>query len=412
MNRSRVLISGAGIAGLTLAIQLKQHGFEPLVIERDRAPRTDGYMMDFFGTGWEVAERMGLTERLREIKYPIEALAFVNDDGDSYFAVPLTRIRAALDGHYIYLRRPDLERVLNERARELGIEIRYGVSLHRLHSMRDRVHLIYDNGRADDFDLVVGADGVHSCVRQLAFGPARQFMRFLGIYVAAFHLSSGGGRLNGMCKLFEETDRTTFFYPLDDTRMDATYVFRHPEREVLPGQSLAFVRSQYRSGGWITGDVLRDYSSDEPIYFDPAMMVVMPRWHRGRIALIGDACGALTLLSGQGSHMAMAGAYVLAEQLARADNHREAFAAYQAAIKPHVDRKQRESAAFANVFVPGKRSTPWLRRLAIKLMFGGLGLPLAMRWLGTRSVLPARGNPTSAHSRASGNPELHQPKFV
>ena len=390
MNRNRVLISGAGIAGLTLAIQLKQKGFEPFVIEQANAPRTEGYMMDFFGTGWDVADRMGLTERLTAIKYPIAALAFVEDDGRPYVEVPLQRIRDALGGHYIYLRRPDLERVLMERARELSIEIRFGISLHKIHSLHDRVHAAFADGRVDDFDLVIGADGVHSGVRDLTFGHARQFMRFLGLYVAAFHLANGAGRLDGMCKLYEETDRTTFFYPLDDNRMDATYVFRHGEKEVLPGQSLAFVKSQYRGGGWITDDVLGEYANSEPIYFDPATMIVMPRWHRGRVALVGDACGCLTLLAGQGSHMAMAGAYVLAEELARTENHREAFAAYQAAIKPHVDRKQKESAAFANVFVPGTRSQPWLRHLAIRLMFSGIGLPLAMKWLGTRSVLPPR----------------------
>jgi 2-polyprenyl-6-methoxyphenol hydroxylase-like FAD-dependent oxidoreductase len=390
MNRNRVLISGAGIAGLTLAIQLRQHGFEPLVVEQAKAPRTEGYMMDFFGGGWDVAERMGLIERLSAIRYPIDALSFINGDGKPYVEVPIERLRDALDGHYIYLRRPDLERVLAERAKELGVEVRYGLSLHRLHSLRDRVHAIYDNGRVDDFDLVIGADGLHSCVRDLTFGHARQFMHFLGLYVAAFHLARGAKRLERQCRLFEETDRTAFFYPLDEERMDATYVFRHAEEEVLPGQSLAFVKAQYRGGGWIIDDVLREYEGDAPIYFDPATMIVMPRWHRGRVALVGDACGCLTLLAGQGSHMAMAGAYVLAEELARHDSHREAFAAYQAAIKPHVDRKQKESAAFANMFVPNGRSQPWLRHLAIRLMFSGLGLPLAMKWFGTRSVLPAQ----------------------
>lgn len=389
MTRRRVLISGAGIAGLTLAIQLKRHGFEPVVIERSETLRTEGYMMEFFGTGWDVAQRMGLTERLRTIKYPIAALGFVDDAGDPYFRVPVERISGALGGHYAYLRRPDLERALAERAKELDIEIRLANSLHNVHSLRDRVHVSFVNGRTDDFDLVIGADGAHSRVRQLVFGIERQFACFLGLYVAAIHLAKGGGRLDGMCKLFEETDRSAFFYPLDDERMDATYVFRSPEQDIPPGRSLGFVRSQYEGGGWITGDTLRDYTASEPVYFDPATMIVMPRWHRGRVALIGDACGALTLLSGQGAQMAMAGAYVLAEQLAHNDNHREAFAAYQAAIKPHVDRKQKESTTFANVFVPGKRSMPWLRRLAIKLMFSTVGLPLAMRWFGARSVLPA-----------------------
>jgi 2-polyprenyl-6-methoxyphenol hydroxylase-like FAD-dependent oxidoreductase len=389
MNRKRVLISGAGIAGLTLAIQLKQNGFEPVVIERDKALRTEGYMMDFFGTGWDVAQRMGLTERLGSIRYPIDALAFVDGDGEPYLKVPVERIRDALGGRYIYLRRPDLEHVLDERARELSIEIIYDTSLHRLHSLRDYVHATFTDGRVDDFDLVVGADGVHSCVRKLAFGPDRPFMRFLGLYVAAFHFTDRSGQLEGFCKLHEETDRSAFFYPLDSARMDATYVFRHDEIEVPPGQALGFVRAQYRGGGWITEEVLRDYPNSEPIYFDPATMVAMPRWHRGRVALVGDACGALTLLSGQGSHMAMAGAYVLAQELARHDDHRAAFAAYERTIKPQVDRKQKESAAFAKIFVPNRRSRRWLRRLTLWAMFSRIGLPLAMRAFGTRSVLAA-----------------------
>jgi 2-polyprenyl-6-methoxyphenol hydroxylase-like FAD-dependent oxidoreductase len=385
-----VLISGAGIAGLTFAIQLKQHGFEPLVIEHAKAPRTEGYMMDFFGTGWDVAERMGLTERLTAIKYPIEAMAFVDNAGQPYAEAPIGRLRDALDGHYVYLRRSDLERVLAERARELDVEVRFGTSLHRLDSLDDHVHAVFHNGRVDDFDLAVGADGVHSCVRQLVFGPERQFTCFLGLYVAAFHLDHGAGRLGRMCKLFEQTGRMCFFYPLDDERMDATYVFRHDEEEVLPGQSLAFVKSQYRGGGWITEDVLNEYRASAPIYFDPATMVIMPRWYRGRVALIGDACGCLTLLAGQGSHMAMAGAYVLAEELAKTEDYRAAFAAYQATLKPHVDRKQKEAAAFARLFVPNRRSQPWLRHLVLRLMFSKIGLPLAMRSFGGRSVLPAQ----------------------
>jgi 2-polyprenyl-6-methoxyphenol hydroxylase-like FAD-dependent oxidoreductase len=116
--------------------------------------------------------------------------------------------------------------------------------------------------------------------------------------------------------------------------------------------------------------------------------IVMPQWCKGRVALLGDACGCLTLLAGQGSHMAMAGAYIIARELERHDgNHEAAFAAYQALLKPAVDRRQRDAALFAKVFIPSARSRPWLRRLTIYLIFNPVGLPLVLRWFGARSVL-------------------------
>ena len=129
MDRSNVLISGGGIAGLTLAILLKQQGFEPLVVEREPALPAEGYMMDFFGTGWDVAERMELVEELRAIHYPIDALQFVDADGRSLNTVPISRIRRALDHKYVYLRRTDLARVLHDRARSAGVEIHFCESI-------------------------------------------------------------------------------------------------------------------------------------------------------------------------------------------------------------------------------------------------------------------------------------------
>jgi len=114
----------------------------------------------------------------------------------------------------------------------------------------------------------------------------------------------------------------------------------------------------------------------------------MPHWHQGRVALVGDACGCLTLLAGQGSHMAMAGAYVIARELERHEgDYAAAFAAYEATLKPAVTKRQKDAAAMVNYFIPTERSRPWLRRLTIKLMFSPLVLPLMFRWFGARSVL-------------------------
>ncbi len=118
-----------------------------------------------------------------------------------------------------------------------------------------------------------------------------------------------------------------------------------------------------------------------------SVQIVMPEWHRGRIALVGDACGALGLQAGPGVQMAMAGAYVLARELVRHADHRDAFAAYQAAIKPSVDRKQKKAQLFADLYVPKPQSRSWLRRLATKAMFSPLGLDWVSRWHGAASVL-------------------------
>jgi 2-polyprenyl-6-methoxyphenol hydroxylase-like FAD-dependent oxidoreductase len=388
MGRNRVLISGAGIAGLTLAIELKQNGFEPLVIERETAAPESGYMMDFFGTGWDVASRMGLIERLDAIHYPIDTLEFVDDAGNPWLNVPIGRIRAALANQYVYLRRQDLAAILAARASELGVEIRYGTSLHALRQRPDSVHVTFVGGATDDFDLVVGADGVHSRVRTLAFGPERQYSRYLGLQVGALHAPQNGYAIGRAAKLYEEAGRAAWLYPLDSDRMDATFIVRRDQPEA--GESIHFLRAQYRGAGWIAEDVLNAHPPDAPLYLDSACQIVMPQWHRGRVALIGDACGCLTLVAGQGSHMAMAGGYVLARELARHADHRDAFAAYQAALKPHVDRKQREAARFAAVLVPTQRSHPWLRRLALRMLLSESGLRLAMGVFGARSVLEPR----------------------
>ena len=389
-DRKRILISGGGIAGLPLAIRLKQSGFDPLVIERESGLRTEGYMMDFFGTGWDVASRMGLVERLRAVRYPIDTLEFVNADGSAYVHMPIERVRRALDNKYVYLRRPDLEAILAGRARELGVNVRYATSLAAIEDRGDYVHAQFENGGQDDFALAVGADGVHSRLRELVFGPERQFKKFLGLYVAAFHIARGNLPFDRKVKLYQETDRMMFLYPLDEQRLDTTYVFRHAEAQVAKDRRFEFLREQMRGAGWLMNVALRAYAGESPIFFDSATQIVMPQWYKGRVALIGDACGCLTLLAGQGSHMAMAGGYILAQELARQSDHGAAFAAYQAFLKPLVDKKQKDAARFAGLFVPSARSHLWLRRLFIRALFSRALIGPGLKFFGADSCLAGR----------------------
>jgi 2-polyprenyl-6-methoxyphenol hydroxylase-like FAD-dependent oxidoreductase len=295
---THVLISGGGIAGLTLGILLKEAGFEPLVIEREPGLRAEGYMMDFFGSGWDVADRMGLVPKLRTIHYPIDSMQFVDSQGETYVSMPIDVVRRALGSKYVYLRRSDLEHILYERAVASGVAIRFSASIAALTQDKTQVNVTFEDGADAPFDLVFGADGAHSKVRTLVFGGEHQFDRFLGAYIAAFHLKDHRFDLDRALKLYEETDRVGAFYPLDERRMDATYVFRHNEVHVPHDRRLDFVRAAYKGSGWILEQALNDYEGTVPIFFDSMTQIVMPRWHQGRVALLGDACGCLTLLAG------------------------------------------------------------------------------------------------------------------
>jgi 2-polyprenyl-6-methoxyphenol hydroxylase-like FAD-dependent oxidoreductase len=190
-------------------------------------------------------------------------------------------------------------------------------------------------------------------------------------------------------KLYEEPERIVFAYPLGNGLFVATYIFRYPDVGVIPAdQRLSLVERQYSGAGWIAERVLRDHQSREPVYFDSTTQIVMPTWHTGRVALLGDASGCLTLVAGQGANMAMAGAYVLANELDRhANDHTAAFAAYEAFIKPYVTKRQRDAAALARLFVPTQRSWPALRRAVTRLILSRLFVRYVLRYFGSRSFL-------------------------
>jgi len=183
-----VLISGGGIAGLTMGILLQKAGWNPVIVERDPTLRTEGYMMDFWGTGWDVAERIGILDDIRAIHYPIDHLQYVDRDGRPFVSTPIERVRRALNGQYIYLRRSDLEKILFNRASTLGIEVHFGTSIQAINEGSHQIEAKFVDGSSSTFCFICGADGVHSRVRELVFGPENQFTRFLGYYVAAFHL--------------------------------------------------------------------------------------------------------------------------------------------------------------------------------------------------------------------------------
>jgi 2-polyprenyl-6-methoxyphenol hydroxylase-like FAD-dependent oxidoreductase len=280
----KVLICGGGIAGLTLGILLKGKGWEPTIIERDPAMRTEGYVIDFFGTGWDVAERMGLVNELQKITYPIHHLRYVDANGRPYLSLPVESVRKALNGKYTYLRRSDLERILFERAKATSVAIRFGTTMTALEDEGEQVIVAFGDGSKEIFGLVFGADGVHSRVRELAFGPESQFDRLLGYYVAAFNLDHRQHEVGTSLTIFEEPGRCLWTYSLSEDTFSAVYIFKHENIGYVPPQErLPLLKKVYRGAGWIAENILAHVSTVEPVFFrfdDTDCHAVMEQWTR------------------------------------------------------------------------------------------------------------------------------------
>ena len=206
------------------------------MVEREAAPRREGYMMDFFGTGWDVAERMDLTDALRAVRYPIERGQFIGPDGKPYCSFPVERMRRALSNRYVYF----AARISNAscwnarampacRCNSIARSQRWKIAARRSTSDLPTAHAMSS--------LSLSARTVSTPMCAIWCSGRRASWHFLGYYVAAFHFDSRNYPIGHALNLYEEIDRTAWLYPLDDTRADATYMFRHAEMAYVPHAS-------------------------------------------------------------------------------------------------------------------------------------------------------------------------------
>ncbi|MFD0204934.1 MULTISPECIES: FAD-dependent oxidoreductase [Saccharothrix] len=352
----KVVISGAGIAGLALAHRLGTLGHDVVVLEQATAPRTSGYMIDFFGPGYDAAERMGVLPRLLELGYRVREAAYVDSRGRRRAGLSFDRFARAVDGRLVSVMRPDLERAFREDL-PAGVTLRFGARVVGVEDGGTGVDVRLADGSTVSGDLLVGADGVHSAVRRLVFGDGH--VRYLGFHTAAFTFDdpSVHALVAGRFCVTDTVGRQVGFYGLRDGRVAAFTVHRTPSPD-LPADPRAAVVRAYGSLGWVVPRALARCPAD--IYYDQVAQVELPRWVSGRVVLVGDACGAVSLLAGQGASLGIGGAYVLAE-------HLEDPAAYERAWRPVVAEKQQVARAGARWFLP---ASPWrlrARRAAMRL---------------------------------------------
>ena len=387
LRNRRVLICGGGIAGISLAYWLHQYGFAPVIVEKSHALRDAGYMIDFYGSGYDVAEKMGILPQLGQRHYPVPELDFVNSRGQTQSRIELEKMRQLLNYRHFNFMRGDLVDILYAQIQD-HVPVHFGVTIADLRLRPDGVDVTFADGRQQTVDLVIGADGYHSQVRALLWGAESQFAYHLGYQVCCGIIDDFLGNQDTFYS-YLEPGKQAAVYPIRGGRLATFFVWQSPPRLSLsPAEQMTMLKETFAGMGWAIPQVVKEMMALPRFYFDTVSQIRMPSWYQGRVALVGDACQCLTLVSGQGASMALAGAYLLAEQLRLANgDHERAFAAYQAQLKPEIEERQVRAEKFARSFVPHSAFGIRLQNLYLKVAFlPGFRL-LFKQFIGAKSII-------------------------
>ncbi|RRR99394.1 FAD-dependent monooxygenase [Glycomyces terrestris] len=347
-----VLVSGASIAGPALAHWLGRRGVRAVVLEKAPARRTGGYAIDLRGKAVDVAERMGVLDGVRAAGTEIAGARMVGADGRTRAALGTGLI--APEDRDLEILRGDLVTLLHEAAPDA--EYRYGDSITALEDRGDRVAVEFASGAAEDFDLVVGADGLHSHTRALAFGPERPFRRFLQSYVSIATVPNRLG-LDREAVLFNTPGRVAALYHTPRAAGAKALLLHRTGTETdidrrSPAEQRAHLREVFAGTGWETDRILADFEDTDDFYFDSVTQIRMPTWSKGRVVLLGDAGYCPSPMSGQGTSLALVGAYVLAEELAARDEPEAALTAYERRMRPYAEANQAIAAPGLDFIAP------------------------------------------------------------
>ena len=353
-----------------LAFWLKAAGFEPTLVERAPALRAGGFVIDFWGLGYDLAERMGLANDIERVGYHMRELRIVDERGERVAGFGTKVFRELTGGRFVTLGRSDLSRLLFEKIKGTT-EVIFGDEIVSLREGADCVQVQFKHTSERSFDLVIGADGLHSSVRNFVFGAQDQFEKQLGYEVAAFEVRGYRPRDEDVYVIYSEPGRMLGRFALHDDRTLFLFIFADnvdplPAMLDLSAQK-AVLRTKFGDGKWECPRILDELDRTQDLYFDRVSQIKMETWSRGRVALVGDAAFCVSLMAGQGSALAMTAAYVLAGELAKAaGRHEEAFNNYEKRLRGYIIAKQKGAERFSAAFAPKTRWGLFLRNQVIK----------------------------------------------
>jgi 2-polyprenyl-6-methoxyphenol hydroxylase-like FAD-dependent oxidoreductase len=363
VHEKDVLISGAGIAGPALAYWLVRSGYRPTIVERAPAPRPGGQTVDLRGAGRTVVERMGLLPSVREVTVEERGVAYVDTHGRRRAEMSAEAFGGEGMVAEIELMRGDLAQVLLDATQDgveyVALEYLYDDAITGIEQDEDGVTVRFQRAGERRFGLVVGADGLHSGTRALAFGPEEQFVRPLGCVTAFFTVPDRYG-LDGWMRMYNAPGTMLALRPdRVPGQVKALMAFRTPPAGVHrrdPAAQRALLARTFAGTGWVADQVIADLQDSTDLVVEELGQTHMDSWSSGRVVLLGDAAWCPSPLAGLGTSTALVGAYVLAGELARAGgDHRAAFASYERVMRPYIAQAQELPPAGVNGFVPSSR---------------------------------------------------------
>jgi 2-polyprenyl-6-methoxyphenol hydroxylase-like FAD-dependent oxidoreductase len=369
LQNKTVLICGASVAGPALAYWLRRYGFTPTVVEQAPALREGGYKVDLRGVAMDVVGRMGLSGAVAAHSTDMRGGQYINADGKAVATLgpDLIGFRAPGDDEVL---RGDLARIMYD-ATKSDVEYLFGDTITGVEQGRDGVKVTFARSAPRMFDLVVGADGLHSTVRALVFGAEEQFIRSLGMHACVFTVPNHLG-LDHWELIHPAPGRVVNVYSTRQAGAKAQFIFPSPAelpaRDDVAGQQ-RLVTELFGDGGWENRTLLAAMPQSPDFYFDSASQIHMETWSAGRVALVGDAAHSPSPLSGQGTSLALVGAYVLAGELkAAGGDHQTAFARYEEELRPYVDINLALGAKNAKQMVAGTRGQIRLQTTMVRLL--------------------------------------------
>ncbi|WP_405167700.1 FAD-dependent monooxygenase [Nocardia sp. NBC_01499] len=385
---TRILIAGGGIGGNAVALQLLRAGIRATVVERAEAPRPGGQAVDLRGPSCEVAERMGLMPGIRKYQLDERGMKFVDAAGREVLRMPTEMFDGKGGVAEIELTRGDFNQVLLDALAEAGgVDYRYGEWITDIQQDETGVDVTFAAGSAQRFDLVIGADGLHSGTRRMVFGPTEQFSTYLGGYMSFFTMPSPEDVENNWFTLHSLVGATNIGLrpDLDPATAKALVTIRTDadpalRRDVSAQQEL--IRQRLAGGGWEAATITDAMSAATDFYFDELARIDMPTWSKGRVVLLGDAGYCGSPLSGNGTAMALIGAYVLAGEIAaHAGDPEQALARYEEVLRPFVAKAQELQPGGLKAITPKTAFAIRAGQTVSKLMTSKVMKPVMMKML-------------------------------